>query len=305
MRDRGAILALLAIVIIFLPLAWNHNWLYGWLALAVDCSLLALLLILTLMLQRILLGGWDWVLLRWWGLGAALILAIVAAASWALPLDNDWVLFCTYLAGATSLAIVFAATVGASPRRVLTHKGRDTDPEGWRRFQPGLPLLIGTFAAFVGNDIWFRLDANAIRTFADAQVVATREGFTGPIKDLCVGAVGPEYFAQLGQVIPVLLVAVGLELRFFERLMAEPVQRALTIFTVLLLCVGEATAISALPSLNRGCGNVLSAFHEHLAITVTLLACFIALATLVWAIVFVSHRAGGQSQPTTSPQDQD
>jgi hypothetical protein len=300
--DRAGGLALLAIVIIFLPLAWNHNWLWGWVQLSVDCLLLALLLIPTLLLQRILLGTRDWGLLRWWALGAALILVIVVAANWVLPQDNDWVLYGTFLAGLVSLAIVFAATVGANPQRLLTHDGRVSDPDAWRRFLPGIPLLLGTFAAWIGNEIWFRLNANAIRTFADALEVARREGSTGPVEDLCVGAVGPEYFAQLSQVIPLLLVALGVERRFFEHLLREPVQWALTIFTVLLLCFGEATAISALPSPNRGCGNVLSIFHEHLAFTFTLLSCFIALATLLWALVIASPTPG--SKPAAGPQDE-
>jgi hypothetical protein len=300
--DRGAGLALLAIVIIFLPLAWNHNWLSGWVQLLVDCLLLALLLIPTLLLQRILLGTRDWGLLRWWAFGAVSGLVIVTAASWALPLDNDWVLYGTYLAALVSLAIVFAATVGASPRRLLTHDGRVSDPDAWRRFLPGIPLLIGTFAGWIGNEIWFSLNANAIRTFTDALEVARREGSTGPVQDLCVGAVGPEYFAQVSQVIPLLLVALGVERRFFERLLTEPVQWALTIFTVLLLCVGEAMAISALPSPNQGCGNLLSIVHENLAFVFTLLACFIALATLLWVLVVASPMAG--SKPTVGPQDE-
>jgi hypothetical protein len=199
--DRGAGLALLAIVIIFLPLSWNHNWLSGWVQLLVDCLLLALLLIPTLLLQRILLGTRDWSLLRWWALGAALILLIVTAASWAVPLDNDWVLYGTFLAALVGAAILCAATVGANPQRLLTHDGRVSDPDAWRRFLPGIPLLLGTFAAWIGNDIWFRLNENAIRTFADALEVARHEGLTGPVRDLCVGAVGQEYFAQLSQVI--------------------------------------------------------------------------------------------------------
>jgi hypothetical protein len=201
-----------------------------------------------------------------------------------------------------TLSILFAATVGANPRRLLTHDGRVTDPDAWRRFLPGIPLILGTFAAWIGNEIWFRLNDNAVRTFADALEVARREGLTDPVEDLCVGAVGPEYFAQLSQVIPLLLVALGVERRFFERLLTEPVQWALTIFTVLLLCFGEATAISALPSPNQGCGNVLSIFHEHAAFTFTLLACFIALATLVWALVVASPTA--RSKHAAGPQDE-
>jgi hypothetical protein len=268
----------------------------------VDCLLLALLLIITLLLQRILLGTRDWGLLRWWALGAALVLLIVMAASWVLPLDNDWVVYGTFLAALVAVAIVFAATVGANPQRLLTHGGRVSDPDAWRRFLPGVPLLLGTFAAWIGNEIWFSLNDNAIRTFADALEVARREGSTGPVEDLCVGAVGQEYFAQLSQVIPLLLVALGVERRFFEHLLREPVQWALTIFTVLVLCVGEAMAISALPSPNRGCGSVLSIFHEHLAFTFTLLACFIALATLLWALVVASPAAVSNSP--AGPQDE-
>jgi hypothetical protein len=44
-------------------------------------------------------------------------------------------------------AILCAATVGASPRRVLTRKGRDSDPEGWSRFLPAVPLLSACFVA--------------------------------------------------------------------------------------------------------------------------------------------------------------
>jgi hypothetical protein len=69
----------------------------------------------------------------------------------------------------------------------------------------------------------------------------------------------------------------------------------LTIFAVSLLCVGEAMAISVLPSPNAGCGNVLSVSHEYTAFILTLLACFVALATLVWALVSVLPASGARS----------
>jgi hypothetical protein len=183
----------------------------------------------------------------------------------------------------------------------VTRAGRAADPDGWRRFLPGLPLLIGTYAAFVGSSLWFSLEAAAVRTVAEARELASREGLSGPINDLCVGAVKPEYFAQVGQIIPLLLVAFGLERRFFDQLLKEPVQRALAIFTVTLLCVGEALAISALPSPNQGCGNVLAVPHEYTAFVVTLLACFIALSTLVWALMAVPSTTGGN--PSTAVED--
>lgn len=59
----------------------------------------------------------------------------------------------------------------------------------------------------------------------------------------------------------------------------------MTIFTVMMLCVGEALAISALPEPNEGCGELLYLLHEYAAFILTLEACFVALAALVWALV--------------------
>jgi hypothetical protein len=206
---RVAGLTLLAIVIIFVLLAWSDEFAVSrWVLLLVDFWLLAMLLVPTLLLQPVLLGTRDWGLLRWWTAGALLVLALDAAVP-SSPPTISWLVVGEWFAYVVALAILFAATVGASPWRLLTRNGRETDPDGWRRFLPGLPLLIGTYAAFVGSSIWFALDATAIRTVGEAMEFASRENLSGPIKDLCVGAVKPEYFAQVGQVIPLLLVAVG------------------------------------------------------------------------------------------------
>ena len=93
-----------------------------------------------------------------------------------------------------------------------------------------------------------------------------------------------------------LLVAVGLEARFFERLLDEPRQRAMTIFAVVMLCVGEALAISALPKSNQGCDDLLSGWHEYTAFVLTLEACFVALATLMWALISPSDQARRERQ---------
>jgi hypothetical protein len=116
-------------------------------------------------------------------------------------------------------------------------------------------VVIGTYAVYVGASVWYGLNESAVRSVSEAMEVARREGLNGQLNELCVGAIKPEYFAQLSQVIPLLLVALGLERRFFERLLQEPVQRTLTLFTVLLLCAGEAIAIATLPSPNQGCGR--------------------------------------------------
>ena len=99
------------------------------------------------------------------------------------------------------------------------------------------------------------------------------------------GAIRPEYFSNVSQVIPLLLVALGIERRFFERFLRETVQRAITMFTVLVLCIGELLALSVLPSPNQGCGRVLSAPHEWIAFTTTVFACSTALMLLFWALI--------------------
>ena len=85
--------------------------------------------------------------------------------------------------------------------------------------------------------------------------------------------------------------------------MQEPVQRTLTLFTVLLLRAGEAIAIATLTSPNQGCGRVLHYWEEYTAFLITPLACLIALATLVWALVAVSPKEA--VKPSTGAKDQD
>jgi hypothetical protein len=209
--ERGTGLALLAIVIIFGALAWGGEFapgVSGWVFLVVDLFLLALLLVPTLRLQRLLLGDRDWGLLRWWAVGAGLLLALDVSVAVAIP-QGAGPIFGNLAGYVVSYAILFAATVGASPGRVLTRKGRNADPAGWRRFLPAVPLLIGTYAAFAGaSGIFYGLDLTAVRSISEATEVASREGVTGPVEALCIGAVKPEYFAQVSQIIPLLLVAL-------------------------------------------------------------------------------------------------
>jgi len=53
--------------------------------------------------------------------------------------------------------------------------------------------------------------------------------------------ISQEYFAQVSQIIPLLLVATGLEASLFRRNVDNPVRRAMTILTIAVLCVGEAS----------------------------------------------------------------
>jgi hypothetical protein len=60
---------------------------------------------------------------------------------------------------------------------------------------PSVPLLIGTYAAYVGASVWYGLNERAVRSVAEAMEVARREGIAGQVNELCVGAIKLEYFA--------------------------------------------------------------------------------------------------------------
>lgn len=220
--------ALVAVFIAFVPLAFSEDVLWAafeptgkerpwWMLLAADTLLLALIGYLAWWIRRNYpvparyrtLPIWIW-----WAVGAGLTIALDAVVTWGWVF-RDRILdhLGTSLLYAIFLAILIAATVGVNPWKLLTPNGRSKHQEAWERFRPALPLLIGTFAAYVGSVVyWHELDPGAIRTLADARDAAGSQDLASAVvNNLCVGAVHQEYFAQLSQVIPLLLVALGIE----------------------------------------------------------------------------------------------
>jgi multisubunit Na+/H+ antiporter MnhC subunit len=210
----------------------------------------------------------------WWIVGAGLTLALDVITGDGRA-SNAWVDLAAEFGYVVSLAIILAATVKMDPTRVVRLRTQNDNRAAWKDFRGALPLLIGTFAAYIGSTIW-------------NSVLESRAQRSNCVME-CRGAVALEYFAQLSQVIPLLLVAVGIEAGLFRTSLKDPVPRAMTITTVIILCVAEALAISTLTSLNRGePSDILSEWHEYLAFIVTWEACFIALSLLVWVLIFRS-----------------
>jgi hypothetical protein len=161
-------------------------------------------------------------------------------------------------------AILFAIAMGVNPGHLVPGSRLLFERTGIAasraRFRPVVPLLVGTLAAYFGGEVWdFLLEDGSGR-----------------------GNIDQQFFAQASQVIPLLLVALTLEANFFKDRLQEPTQRAVTIVTVLVLCVGEVLAISALSRSNET-GELLNGWHEYIAFMMTLEAIFVALSTLVWA----------------------
>ncbi|MFI6904491.1 hypothetical protein ACIBKY_24745 [Nonomuraea sp. NPDC050394] len=120
---------------------------------------------------------------------------------------------------------------------------------GWRRFRSTLPLLIGTGAMYFASIVW--------------------GGY--------IEKVDQQYFAQMSQVLPLLLIALGLEAKFFNELAPGIAGRATTMVIVVTLCMGELFAIS-------GTVTALAGWTGYMAFLVTANACGIALVSLIWAL---------------------
>lgn len=148
---------------------------------------------------------------------------------------------------------------------------------------------MGTYAALIGASIWSDALNVGVTRELSGPALAALEGLPlterqSLLSQLCSGAVDQEYFAQVSQAIPLLLVTLGIETGFFRRGLREPAQRAATIATVTMLCVGLMSALSTLPLSGSGCGNVLPAWHEYFGLVFTLQAVFVALTTLIWVL---------------------
>jgi hypothetical protein len=188
---------------------------------------------------------------------------------------NFWINLLVSFGYVLSLAILLAVAVRIDPMEVLRRKARKDNQSAWKELYGAIPLLTGTYAAYVGSNIWHRiLGPSALRMRCAAD---------------CHGAVALDYFSALSQVIPLLLVAVGIEAGIFRTSLKGDVPRAMTITTVVILCVAEVLALSALVRPNHGKPTeILSAWHEYLTFFVTWEACFIALSLLVWTLIFRS-----------------
>ena len=105
------------------------------------------------------------------------------------------------------------------------------------------------------------------------------------LSQLCRGAISPVFFQQVVGVIPVLLLALGVEFNYFRRTLTDAGQRAATAATVTVLAAGLVGALSTLPWDGQGCGDVLARGHEYIAFLLAVQGVFTGLATLVWLLV--------------------
>ena len=168
--------------------------------------------------------------------------------------DAAWLIF---------LAVFVAAALDLNPTVMFRRRPK----EDWETFRVLLPLLLGTAAAWIAGQLWDY-------ALADPPPAATA---SSEVKS--DGLVGVQFFPQLSQVIPLLLVALAVEARVFRRPLHYRSERAASIVTVAVLCLGELGVLSVLAS--RKVQDSLEGWHEFIAFVLGVEAVLVGLITLV------------------------
>jgi len=186
--------------------------------------------------------------------------------------------------------VIMLSSLNADPLTLVSSAKRAAQPTDWLRALAVVPLIVGAYAAYVGATVWtdyFNFDV--VRTLdgalaAEVEQLSLFERQSG-LQEICGPGVDPSYFEQVAQIIPLLLITLGIEFGFFRATLREPTQRAPTATTVTLMSIGLVCALSTLPWGDDECGQILEAWHEYLAFVVSLQAIFTGLASLVWLLV--------------------
>lgn len=204
----------------------------------------------------------------WWTVGAALVvllhLMLLTTAAppgkqWAVA-DSLWLTLLTNAAFVVAMALLLMSALAAPGSRWWV-----------------LPVAIGTFVAQAVSAMWYPLIDQG---------------------NNCADNISPDYFNGMVQVLPVLLVTLGLEVNYLRstNVMREPGQRAVAVLTVILLCVAEVLSFSMLAKGHRVVCGPAAMWHEYVAFVITVHATAIGLATLAWLLLANSWNAN-QSDP--------
>lgn len=226
---------------------------------------------------------WGW----WW---TGVIVLIVVDALRLIEFESIRVDVLAATIYAAAMGFTMAASLNADPLTLLSGRSRAALPVDWARVRAIVPLVVGTWLCYLAASVYVDyFDAGATR-FLDPLVEAEVLELTpaeqfSVLSQLCQGAISPVFFQQVVGVIPVLLLALGIEFNYFRRTLSDASQRAATAATVTILAAGLVGALSTLPWDGQGCGDVLSRGHEYIAFLLAVQCVFTGLVTLIWLLV--------------------
>jgi hypothetical protein len=256
------------------------KWVWVWAPLALD----SVLILASWPLKRRIAksdgdGGRLW---GWWTSGAILTVAVHLMWIFTEPhrvnLATVWLHLLASFMFVIAMGMLLTSALNADPMTLFSPRLRDAWPRDWIRAHSTLPLIVGTFFAYVATPLWYPV------ILLHSSPIGSSAG------QGCPPAIDPQYFAQMTQVIPLLLITLGIEFNYVRQAQAaqEPIQRAAPILTVILLCIAEGLAFSAL--LKKDACGLGAVWHEYIALVVTFQATAIGLATLVWLLLTSAGR---------------
>ena len=224
----------------------------------------------------------------WWWTGVVILIGIDVFR--LVPLHSIQVDVVTATVYAVAMGWTMAASLNADPLALFSTARRVALPTDWVRVRAVVPLVVGTWLCYLAASAFvdlFNVDTTRALDPATAEEVADMPiaEQMAVLSQLCESAISPVFFQQIVEVLPVLLLTLGIEFNYFRRTLTDAGQRAATAATVTVMAAGLVGALSTLPWDAQGCDDVLSSWHEYLAFLIAVQGIFTGLATLVWLLV--------------------
>ncbi len=224
----------------------------------------------------------------WWWTGVAILIAVDVLR--LFPVEAIGLDLLTATVYAAAMGLTMAASLNADPLALFSTARRVALPTDWVRVRAVVPLVFGTWLCYLAASAFVDyFDLRAVRALDPATADKVAEmpipEQMAVLSQLCQGAISPVFFELIVEVLPVLLLTLGIEFNYFRRTLTDAGQRAATAATVTVMAAGLVGALSTLPWDGQGCGDVLSSWHEYVAFLFAVQGVFTGLATLVWLLV--------------------
>ena len=224
----------------------------------------------------------------WWWTGVVILIAVDVLR--LFPVEAIGLDLLTATVYAAAMGLTMAASLNADPLALFSTARRVALPTDWVRVRAVVPLVFGTWLCYLAASAFVDyFDLRAVRALDPATADKVAEmpipEQMAVLSQLCEGAISPVFFQLIVEVLPVLLLTLGIEFNYFRRTLTDAGQRAATAATVTVMAAGLVGALSTLPWDGQGCGDVLSSWHEYVAFLFAVQGVFTGLATLVWLLV--------------------